>query len=109
MDLLRTQLQVPAQFHTKNRACHESKRSGISVTASVLIMQLRRHLRRAGDAGSARRQVLEAHAGAGEDRRHAVSRPYPSRHRCTLAEIYLWHACSHQETEDGNSESAHFD
>eukprot|EP01047_Picozoa_sp_COSAG01_P026647 COSAG01_NODE_1724_length_9382_cov_6.435743_4_plen_113_part_00 len=93
MDLLRTQLQVPAHFHDKHREHGlNRKRSGISVTASVLIMQYH-----AGDAGAARRQVLEAHAGDGEDSRHAVSRPFPSRHRCTLTEIYLCHARAGQE------------
>jgi hypothetical protein len=32
----------------------------------------------------------------------AVSRPFPSWNRSTLTEIYLCHACSDHEIEDGN-------
>eukprot|EP01047_Picozoa_sp_COSAG01_P013693 COSAG01_NODE_650_length_14506_cov_24.157354_6_plen_114_part_00 len=31
-----------------------------------------------------------------------VSRPFPSWNRCILTEIYLCHACSYQEINDGN-------
>jgi hypothetical protein len=31
-----------------------------------------------------------------------VSRPFPSWNRPMLTEIYLWHACSDHEIEDGN-------
>jgi hypothetical protein len=38
-----------------------------------------------------------------------VSRPFPSWNRSTLTEIYLCHACSEHEIEEGITKSVHID